>query len=297
MKSETRQCQNCKHDFTIEIEDFNFYEKIKIPPPTFCPECRAMRRLLWRNERSLYHNKCAFSGKDIISMFSPESGLNVYDRDIWWSDQWDPTSYGKEYDFSKSFFQQFQDLLYRVPLASLGNSNIVNSKYVNHTEDLKNCYLVYGSMSCENVSYAEGGLNLKDSQDLFIVMKSEQCYEDVLCSGLYKTNFSYDSDDCIESAFLSSCINLQNSIGCVNLRHKSNCIFNKQYTKEDYGKLKAEYDLGSYKKLEKFKEEYCSFLKEQPRRFASILKSQSVTGDNIMNSKNSKMIFDCYGEV
>ena len=50
MKSETKQCQNCKKDFIIEPDDFGFYEKIKIPPPTFCPECRMQRRLAWRND-------------------------------------------------------------------------------------------------------------------------------------------------------------------------------------------------------------------------------------------------------
>ena len=28
MQQETKICQNCKQDFTIEPEDFNFYEKI-----------------------------------------------------------------------------------------------------------------------------------------------------------------------------------------------------------------------------------------------------------------------------
>src|SRR5680860_223823 len=202
-------CQNCKKDFVIEPDDFNFYERIKVPPPTFCPECRAMRRLVWRNERALYHNKCAFSGKDIISMFSPETKLVVYDRDIWWSDKWDPLAYGQEYDFSKPFFEQYKELLSRIPLASLGNSNIVNSKYVNHTEDLKNCYLSYASMISENVAYAQGVVEVRDSFDLYSVKKSEQCCEDTLCGGLFKTNFSYDSNDCIDSSFLTSCVNLQ----------------------------------------------------------------------------------------
>lgn len=33
-KSENKICQNCKTQFTIEPEDFKFYEKIKVPPPT-----------------------------------------------------------------------------------------------------------------------------------------------------------------------------------------------------------------------------------------------------------------------
>ena len=62
MNSETRRCQNCKTDFAIEPEDFAFYEKIKVPPPTFCPECRLIRRSLFRNERVLYRKKDDMSG-------------------------------------------------------------------------------------------------------------------------------------------------------------------------------------------------------------------------------------------
>ena len=33
MESESKVCQNCKKDFIIETEDFNFYEKMKVPAP------------------------------------------------------------------------------------------------------------------------------------------------------------------------------------------------------------------------------------------------------------------------
>ena len=32
MNSETKTCQNCKQSFIIEPEDFEFYEKMKVPP-------------------------------------------------------------------------------------------------------------------------------------------------------------------------------------------------------------------------------------------------------------------------
>mgnify|MGYP001608642894 FL=1 len=290
-------CQNCKQDFIIESEDFNFYEKIKVPPPTWCPKCRAIRRLMWRNERTLYYNTCAFSGKKIFSMFDPETKLVVYDKDIWWSDKWDPTYYGIDYDFSKPFFVQFRELLQRVPLANLGNTNMVNCDYANHSLDCRNCFLLYASISAENVHYSTGAITVKDSLDLYKITKAEQCYEDVLCASIFNTHFSYDSDECINSMFLTSCLNLQNCLGCVNLRHKNYCIFNKQYSKEEYEKVRLNYDLGSYKGLEKFKKEYSEFLKTQFRRFAFIYKSVNVTGDNVMTSKNSRMIFDIFGEV
>jgi len=38
--SETKICQDCRQSFTIEPDDFSFYETIKVPPPTRFPVCR-----------------------------------------------------------------------------------------------------------------------------------------------------------------------------------------------------------------------------------------------------------------
>lgn len=230
-------------------------------------------------------------------MFSPDSRFTVYDRDIWWRDQWDPFDYGMEYDFSRPFFEQFNELLHKVPLANLGNTNMVNSDYCNHSLGCRNCYLIYASVDSENVAYSTGALDTKDSLDLYKALKSEWCYENVLCGSLFNTHFSYDSDECLDSMFLVSCLGLKHCLGCVNLRHKTYCIFNQQFTKEEYEKKLAEYDLGSNNNLEKFKSEFEEFLKTQFRRFAFVYKSKDVTGDNVMHSKNSKMIFDIFSEA
>jgi hypothetical protein len=209
MQSETRNCQNCKKYFVIDQEDFNFYEKIKVPPPTFCPECRLIRRMTWRNERSLYKRPCAKTGKDIITMFHPDTDVVVYDHDIWWGDEWDPADCGKEYDFSKPFFDQFKELLKKVPLANLGNSNCVGSPYGNHNADCKYCYLLYASYNSERTHYSYGAANAKDCLDVYTLLDSELSYEDTISAGLYKTHFSYDSDESITSFFLKRCKNLQ----------------------------------------------------------------------------------------
>ena len=295
--SSVQACQNCKQDFVVEPEDFNFYEKIQVPPPTWCPDCRALRRLIWRNERSLYHNKCAFSGKNIISVFAPETKLTVYDRDIWWGDKWDPLAYGQEYDFSKPFFEQYKELLSKIPLPNVGNVNCTKSEYGNHNTDCKNCYLTYATFGGENISYSQGATYAKDSFDLYTVLKTEKCYEDVICTGLFNTHFSYDSDDSIDSKFLTSCLNVQSSLGCINLRHKTHHIFNEPYTKEDYEKEVKKYNFGSFNELNQFKEKYKKFLLNHPRRHSQILKSVNVTGDNVMTSKNSKMVFNIFGEL
>lgn len=294
---ETRNCQNCKNDFQIVQEDFDFYNKIKVPPPTFCPDCRMVRRMNWRNERSLFKRECAKTGKQLITMFHPESNVVVYDRDIWWSDEWEPTEFGQEYDFSRPFFEQFKELLSVVPLANVGNTNVVNSPYGNHNAECKDCYLLYGSWKGERVSYSRGALDVKDSYDLSTVEKSEQCYGDLICTGLYNTHFSYNTDESFNSYFLDHCINVQDSIGCINLRSRQNCIFNQQYSKEEYAEKKKEYDFGSYAVLADFKKRFNEFTLQFPHKYANIIKSVNFSGDNGMTLKNAYYCFDAYGDV
>ena len=131
MLQDTRQCQNCKQDFVIESDDFAFYEKMKVPAPTFCPDCRIVRRMSWRNERTLYHRKCDATGKDIITMFAPEQPLVVYERDYWWSGKWDQLKSGRDYNFSKPFFQQLKELNFSLPWPSRSIRGMVNSDYCN----------------------------------------------------------------------------------------------------------------------------------------------------------------------
>src|SRR3989344_4892159 len=115
---ETRKCQNCHREFDIQPEDFIFYEKISVPPPTFCPECRMIRRFMFRNERRLFRRKEEISGKEIFSSFPASAPIKVYEHDYWWSDKWDPLESGREYDFSKPFFAQFIELFRTAPLFS-----------------------------------------------------------------------------------------------------------------------------------------------------------------------------------
>lgn len=297
MKSEVKYCQNCKKDFVIEPEDFNFYEKIKVPAPTFCPECRLIRRMVWRNERSLYHRPCDKTGKQIITMFHPDTDVVVYDHDVWWGDSWEPTDYGQEYDFSKPFFEQYKELLKKTPLANLGNNNCLGSPYGNHNADCKFCYLLYASFNSERVHYSYGAVGLKDSVDMYLSLNCELSYFDTVATGLYKTHFSYNSDESLNSFFLKNCINLQDCIGCMNLRSKSRSIFNVKYSKEDYEKKKKELDFGSYKKLCEFENVYNKFLLNFPNRFGNTLKTTGVTGDNAINTKNAKYVFDIFGGV
>ncbi len=294
MSPETKTCQNCKHPFTIEPEDFAFYEKMSVPPPTWCPLCRLRRVMLWRNERSLYRRRDALSGKDIISIWAPEKPLVVYDSKTWWSDAWNPLDYGQEYDFSKPFFVQFQELMRRIPLAALFNINAVNSDYCNHAEDSRNCYFLFEGIWNENVCYSKIIAHCKDSFDLYSADKSELTYENINCNECYRVSFSKNATACTDSAFLLDCRGCSNCFGCVNLRNKSYYFFNEPCTKEEYAKKLRAMDLGSFRAREEIKARVHAFQEPFPRRFAHLVNSPGSTGDILADCKDCVWCFDCF---
>ncbi|MEK6615122.1 MAG: hypothetical protein AABZ32_03270, partial [Bacteroidota bacterium] len=117
-----------------------------------------------------------FSGKNIISMFAPESKFTVYEQDIWWSDQWDATKYGRDYDFSKPFFQQFAELNAVVPQFNLINFNNENSPYNNYTGWNKNCYLCFAGNRSQDCFYSYNAQQCTDCVDSLFLYGSQLCY-------------------------------------------------------------------------------------------------------------------------
>ena len=171
------KCQSCKNTFSIEDGDLSFYEKMQVPAPTFCPKCRLFRRLRWWNEHFLFKKRDEHTGNLIFSMYSPSSKVRIYEHDYWWSDKWDPKSYGVDYDFNSTFFEQFSELLHRVPLCARSMKNCVNSEYSNNATNVKNAYLFFNGSNSENVSYgfhskgSDDCMDFYETKDLLIIMK------------------------------------------------------------------------------------------------------------------------------
>jgi hypothetical protein len=85
----------------------------------------------FRNEKKLYKRKCDFSGKDIISIYSPDKPYKIYEMDFWLSDKWDALDYARDFDFSRTAFEQFDELLKEVPRIPFFQSQNENSEYTN----------------------------------------------------------------------------------------------------------------------------------------------------------------------
>ncbi len=292
MDSQSKICQNCKKDFIIEPDDFGFYEKIKVPPPTFCFECRVQRKMIRRNERTLYKRKCNLCKSDIISMHPANAIFAVYCPKCWWGDNWDPMNYGKEYDFSKPFFEQWKELSLVVPRASLYQKNNVNSPYSNHSEGLKNSYMALNCGLAENIFNSKWIVNAKDLADCYVAPNCELSYEIIESKRCYRSSYLELCKDCIDSSYLYNYYDCMNCFLSSNLRNKKYIFKNQQLSKKEYEKAISDF-VGSFsghlKAWDIFQKE---ILLATPRRYMISGKWVNSSGDYIFGgSKNLKKCF------
>jgi len=290
-----KTCAQCNTSFEIYDRDKEFYDKIPlllgdkkfpISEPNLCPLCRQRRRFSFRNERHLYRRKCNGSGKEIISMYSPDSVYKVYAQDVWWRTNWDATEYGRQFDFNKTFSEQFFELSKDVPRIALLNVNSENSEYCNFTGDVKNSYLVFGPIYTEDCYYGSPYYS-KNCVDTLVLRDCELCYECIDCRKLYH---SFYCQDCNNSDELIYCFDLQGCsqcIGCAGLRNKKYHIFNQAYSQADYEKFKKEIDLCDPESHKIISEKFESLKKNIPRQAILATNSENVSGSHVFFSKNT----------
>ncbi len=294
-KSENKICQNCKKNFIIEPDDFGFYEKINVPPPTFCSECRFQRRMAWRNEKSLYKRPCDLCNKPFIAIYPIDSIFPVYCRECWYSDKWDATIYGLDYDFSRPFFEQWKDLSKVVPRIGIWQRNVVNSDFSNMCGECKNVYLsISVVLGSENVFYSKSVDKSFNIFDSYNIKESDSCFENIDGEKNYNCQYLTSSRNCIDSYYLYDCINCSNCALSYNLRNKEFYFGNKKLTREEYFKEIQKLNLGSRKSNEYLKKEFEDIYKKAIHRYAYIIKSIGSTGNNLTNTKNVINGFDTY---
>jgi len=104
----------------------------------------------------------------------------------------------------------------------------------------KNAIECFDCFDIEDSKYLLECRGVKDSMDLSLHDQDiELCYE--ITSGgekNYQTKFGYCTVASPRSAYLYSCFYAKDSFGCDGIHAQTQyCILNKQYTKEDYGKI------------------------------------------------------------
>ena len=284
-------CEHCVVEYQVTDDDLEFYDKLKIPSPGFCPECREIRRLTWRNENNFYSRKCDLCGKDIISVFSPDKPYKVYCNKCWWSDHWDPLSYGTDFDFSRPFFEQFMELHRRVPQLTMMNDNGVGSENCEYCQDFafgKDCYLVTGGWHIRGSLYSNMCNHVEDVVDCSSInVKSELVYESTNSIELYSCAFLSLSSNCNDCYFGTDLKGCRHCFMCVGLRNKEFHIFNTPYSKEEYYNKIAGFDMSSYQGLEALKKQFEEFHAKFPRKAFSQVNCENCIGDNLYNCRET----------
>lgn len=298
-----RSCSQCAGTFEITDADVAFYSKVSpmfggkqipVPPPTLCPSCRQLRRLSWRNERRLHQRSCSLCRKGIISIYLSDAEFPVYCNDCWWSDKWNAHDFRREYDPSRSFFTQLQELRAAVPRNALYLKNAVNSDYCNHSIDIRNCYLcACMGGGCENGYYSKWILKTRDFCDSYQLVGCELCYESLYSNACYNCIGTVRSEDCRDSTFLYDCAGCSDCFQCWNLRHKRFHIQNIEYTEAEYRRLRAAIDLTSHSAFVAAYGGFRSFVRDHaihPARFTR--QCEDVSGDFLVRCKNVHQSFD-----
>lgn len=291
---QSKTCAHCESEFTITPDDFTFYEKIKVPSPTWCPRCRLIRRIMHANVWSVYWRTCDKCNTQTLSMFDKEKPVTVFCPKCWWADDWDGTEYARDYDPSRPFLEQLHELTRATPWVSQETigPTMINSEYCNGASYLKNCYLTFWADYSQDVAYSSLIFQLKDSLDCLRANESELCYESVGITKCYRTFFSEECESCSDVWFSRNCYNTTNCAGCVNLRGAAYQILNVQYSKEDYFEKLKELQLNTREGIATFEKQVKELWARSPRReYTGNTMNVGVTGEYVFNSKNAKNVF------
>jgi hypothetical protein len=297
-----KTCTQCQASFEITKEDLAFYEKVSptfngtkysIPSPTLCPDCRYRRRLAFRNERSLYRRTCDMTGKEMIAMHPPDTPFPVYHITEWMSDKWDPLDYGREYDYSRSFFEQFKELCDSVPhfSAFVDPQMDQNAEYTNCSSEARNCYMITQAEKNEDCYYSRGINQCKNCCDCLRVQQCELCYEVIYGTNCYRCFFCQDiwnSSDCFFSSDLRSC---KHCFGCHGLSQKEYHIFNEPVSKEEWQEKAGSLTL-THEIIGEMKKRSEQTRLKTPQRAVHTIQCEDCVGDHIVECRGSSHIFD-----
>jgi len=287
----------CEKEFEITNEDINYLKRFKVPAPKLCPTCRRQRRYVFINQIDIFKRGCGAPGhsEKVISTIPSVSPYVTYDVDYYRNGGWDPILYGKDFDSLASFFSQFESLRRVVPhIAITSDPSNINSDYSVNGKNLKNGYRVTGGRNSENIWYTVVVFDSREIMDGFYVTKCENCYEIVVSSNCYNSDFIYFSDGCVDCKFMYDCKNCTDCIGGVNLRNAKYVFWGEQLSKDEYGKRAKDFSICSRKKLEEYKNKFWDMVKKSPVRGPRLLDAPGCTGVLTGSSKNCVESIGCF---
>lgn len=291
MTNSSKICKECGQDFCVLPEDLAFYKKVNVPEPMLCPDCRQQRRLAFRNERNLYKRGCDMCGGLIISFFDKGVMFPVYCSKCWWSDKWDPRKYGQDFDFSRLFFDQFKELMQKVPKMGMLQLNNENCDYNALIAFSKNSYMSPGSYVVEDCYYLRKSQYCKDCANSNFLDHCELVCASVNCNNCYSSSNLINCRNCSDCHYVAHAAGCQNCFMCSDVVSKKYAFRNVVYPELEYKKILQKYNKKSPEELMR---EFEEFMISVPKKYQNQINCENSSGDYIQNCKNAKNCFDCF---
>ncbi len=297
-------CIECQKQFETTAREVEFLAKVspmiggkkfEIPASPYCPSCRRRIRTVQRNEQFLYKNISAKTGQPLISIYASNSDFRpqfpVYSHEEWWADDWDAMSYGRDYDFSRPFFDQYYELMNSVPHVALVQIGNENCPYSTGTGYCKNCYLISCSENSEDCYYGkliQSSSNVVDSSYVYDSQLLYQCFNVRNC---YNCAYVYYSQNCTDCYFSENLVGCKNCFLSTNLRNKEYYFMNKPMQREEYVQAIQKY-LGTKSGVDAALEILAKLRKERVHKYVNIVNSENSSGDFLINCKDCENCFD-----
>ena len=270
-----------------------YCSRYDLPLPRLAPSERLRNMLCFRNRSYLYNGQCAVSGKKMLTCFPPKRGYRPCDVDIWHSDRIDNREFGKPYDFTRRFFEQFVEL-YRtalLPGLTANRATIENCDYADGITYAKNCYLVFASSYSEDCMFCYLVRRCRSVLDCVYCFDSEFCYECTDVRNCVNLKWSSRCNHCSDSCFLFDCSSCTNCFGCTNLSHKQYHYYNQPLSKTEYFSRLQTLDLTRRSVVAEEQNRFTEFSSAAPVKYFRGINIDNCSGDYLYNSKNCE---DCY---
>lgn len=219
---------------------------------------------------------------DFISIYPSNTGrVSIQKRQDFDASRDDVIKTGRDYDFSKTFFENFQSLLLDVKLPNLYHvGNNENCDFVDTAVNSKDSYLSFiVAWDCSDVQYSfmvrENSTNVLNSS--YVVTNNSSVYSSSAVTNSMNIFYSRYISNSNNIWFSSNLVGCRECLFCEWLENVSYAIENKTYPKEEYFEKK--------KKLLNQKEKFDMYFTKVSKIWA-IHASKNCSGSSIMASEN-----------
>ncbi len=286
----TQACKISGENFEISDLEISLRKKFGFDDlPNTAPWVRFRELGAFWQHWNLHNRQCDFSGKKIISVFSEKCPYPVWHKDDWVKHA-NPSA--QDFDFSRPFFNQAWELFQKCPIphnTGLGNENC---EYTDDWWYSQNCYLCHSGVRNQDLQYCYRNLDDKDSFFNVFTYECELGVDNINSLKCFNCRYVLNTRNCQDSAFLYDCRNCRDCMFCFNQRNKQYCFGNVQYSKEEYQKKIASWNLSSRKVYDKAKVFFAQMMEKNAfHRATAVDKSENCRGDILENCKNCQNTF------